>query len=135
MDGEAPSGPVSIALARHWGLLLFCVGALVVYAAFHPALRASAVVLASVEKAGFIACVCGTSLRQRPMAALMAAGDAVLVLVYGLYLASALRGKWGAGQYAEQLGGAAHICSMHTQTPRAESWYRASEHLMRRAGV
>ena len=84
--GEAPSGPVSIALARHWGLLLFCVGMLLVYAAFHPPLRAPAVVLASVEKAGFVACVFGTSLRQRPIAAIMAAGDAVMVLVYVLYL-------------------------------------------------
>ena len=37
--GEAPSGPVSIALARHWGLLLCCVGTLLVYSALHPALR------------------------------------------------------------------------------------------------
>ena len=84
--GEAPSGLVSIALARHWGLLLFCVGTLLVYAAFHPPLREPAVVLASVEKAGFVACVFGTSLRQRPIAAIMAAGDAVMVLVYVLYL-------------------------------------------------
>ena len=84
--GEAPSGPVSIALARHWGLLLFCVGTLLVYSAFHPPLREPAVVLASVEKAGFVACVFGTSLRQRPIAAIMAAGDAVMVLVYVLYL-------------------------------------------------
>ena len=84
--GEAPSGPVSMVLARHWGLLLFCVGALLVYAAFHPPLREPAVVLASVEKAGFVACVFGTSLRQRPMASIMAAGDAVMVLVYVLYL-------------------------------------------------
>ena len=84
--GEAPAGPVSILFARHWGLLLFCVGALLVYAAFHPALRGPAVVLASVEKAGFIACVFGTSLRRRPIAAIMATGDAVLVLIYVLYL-------------------------------------------------
>ena len=49
-------------------------------------LRAPVGVLASVEKAGFIACVFGTSLRQRPIAAIMAAGDAVLVLIYVLYL-------------------------------------------------
>src|SRR5262245_3079239 len=84
--GEAPSGPVSMALARHWGLLLFCVGALLVYAAFHPPLREPAVVLAMVEKVGFVACVFGTSLRQRPMASIMAAGDAVMALVYVLYL-------------------------------------------------
>jgi len=75
-----------MALARHWGLLLFCVGALLVYSAFHFPLRVPAVVLALIEKAGFVACVFGTSLRQRPMALIMAAGDAVMVLVYALYL-------------------------------------------------
>ena len=84
--GEPPSGTVSVALARHWGLLLFCVGALLVYSAFHPELREPAVVLASVEKAGFVACVFGTSLRQRPIAAVLATGDAVMVLLYVLYL-------------------------------------------------
>lgn len=84
--GEAPSGAISIALARHWGLLLFCVGALLVYSAFHPALRAPALVLASVEKAGFVACVLGTSLRQYPIASIMAAADAVMTLIYVLYL-------------------------------------------------
>jgi hypothetical protein len=73
-------------VARHWGLLLFCVGALLIYAGFHPAVRKPAVVLASVEKAGFVACVFGTSLRRRPAVAMMAAADAVMVLLYGLYL-------------------------------------------------
>ena len=84
--GEAPSGAASIALARHWGLLLFCVGALLVYSAFHPAVREPAVVLASVEKAGFVACVFGTSLRKRPIISMMAAADALMTLVYVLYL-------------------------------------------------
>jgi len=57
-----------------------------IYSEFHPALRESAVVLASIEKAGFVACVFGTSLRQRPIAVIMAAGDAIMVLIYVLYL-------------------------------------------------
>ena len=84
--GEVPSGAVGITLARHWGLLLFCVGALLVYSAFYPLVREAAVVLASVEKVGFVACVFGTSLRQRPIVAIMAAGDAFMVLIYVLYL-------------------------------------------------
>lgn len=84
--GEVPSGPVGFLVARHWGLLLFCVGALLVYSAFHPTLREPAVVLASVEKAGFVACVFGTSLRHRPMASIMAAGDAIMTLLFVLYL-------------------------------------------------
>jgi len=79
--GEVPSGVAAITLARHWGLLLFCVGVLLVYSAFHPA-----VVLASVEKVGFVACVFGTSLRQRRMQAISAAADAFMVLIYVLYL-------------------------------------------------
>ena len=84
--GETLSGEPATGVVRHWGLLLFCVGTLLVSAAFHPILRNPAVVLASVEKAGFVACVFGTSLRQHPIAAIMAAGDAIMVLVYVLYL-------------------------------------------------
>ena len=83
---EVPSGAASIALARHWGLLLFCIGGLLIYAGFHPAVRKPAVLLASIEKAGFVACVLGTSLRHRPVVAMMAIADAVMLLVYGLYL-------------------------------------------------
>ena len=85
--GEVPSGTVSIVLARHWGLLLFCIGMLLVYAAFHPTVRQPVVVAASVEKVGFVACVFGTSLRHKPLAAMMAAGDALMTVVYVLYLA------------------------------------------------
>jgi len=84
--GEVTSGELSIALTRHWGLLLFCVGALLIYAGFHPAVRDPALVLASIEKAGFVACVFGSSLRRRPIVAAMAIGDGVMALVYVLYL-------------------------------------------------
>src|SRR5262249_50841394 len=83
---EVPSGAVSIALARHWGLLLFCIGALLIYAGFRPAVRKPAVLLASIEKAGFVACVLGTSLRHPPVVALLAIADAFMLLIYGLYL-------------------------------------------------
>jgi hypothetical protein len=66
--GEIPSGPVSLVIARHWGLLLFCAGELLVYAAFHPAVRVPAMVLASVEKAGFVACILGSPLLPMPVA-------------------------------------------------------------------
>jgi hypothetical protein len=85
--GEVPSGAATMMFARHWGLLLFCVGVLLVYAAFDPAIRRAAVVLASIEKAGFAACVLGTPLRERPIAAMMAIGDALMVVIYALYLA------------------------------------------------
>jgi hypothetical protein len=84
--GEKPSGVAGSVLARHWGLLLFCVGALLMYAAFDPAIRRAAVLLASVEKAGFAACVLGSPLRLQPIASMMAIGDALMVVIYALYL-------------------------------------------------
>src|SRR5262249_4406584 len=83
---EVPSGAVSIALARHWGLLLFCIGALLIYAGFRPAVRKPAVLLASIEKAGFVACVLSTSLRHRPVVAMMAIADAIIYVIFGLYM-------------------------------------------------
>jgi hypothetical protein len=36
--GATPTEVVGIALVRHWGLLVFLVGVLLIYAAFHPAI-------------------------------------------------------------------------------------------------
>ena len=80
-----PSAAMRV-VARHWGLLLFCVGMLLIYSAYNPAIRKPAVVLASVEKAGFVACVFGTSLRRDRIASLMATGDAAMALLYVFYL-------------------------------------------------
>lgn len=85
--GNVASDAVSKMFARHWGLLLFCIGALLVYAAFDPSVRAPAMVIASIEKVGFVACVFATSVRERRMASLMAAGDALMVIVFVLYFA------------------------------------------------
>jgi hypothetical protein len=48
--GAAPTEVVGIALVRHWGLLVFLVGVLLIYAAFHPALREPVTIVAAVQK-------------------------------------------------------------------------------------
>src|SRR5262245_27676697 len=48
--GETPTFTVSLVLARHWGLLTFCIGVLLIYAAFHPPLRDPAMVFGATEK-------------------------------------------------------------------------------------
>jgi hypothetical protein len=85
--GEAPTDEVGLAVARHWGLLIFLVGALLVYAAFHPPVRGPAMVVAVIEKAAVGLGIFGTSLRTRPAAAAAAAGDSLIALIYVLYLA------------------------------------------------
>lgn len=84
---EASTDEVGVAVARHWGLLIFLVGALLIYAAFHPSVRDPAMVVAAIEKAAIGVGVFGTSLRRHPAAAAIAAGDSLIALVYVLYLA------------------------------------------------
>ena len=85
--GEAPTDEVSLAVVRHWGLLVFLVGALLIYAALHASLRGPAMVVAAIEKAALGLGVFGTSLRTHPAAAAIAAGDSFIALIYVLYLA------------------------------------------------
>ena len=85
--GEAPSDEVGLAVARHWGLLTFLVGALLVYAAFHSSVRGPAMVIAVIEKAALGLGVFATSLRTHSAAAAVAAGDSLIAIIYVLYLA------------------------------------------------
>ena len=85
--GEAPTDQVGLAVARHWGLLIFLVGALLVYAAFQPSVRVPAIVIAVIEKAAFALGIFGTPLRKHSAAVAMAVGDSLIALVYVLYLA------------------------------------------------
>jgi hypothetical protein len=85
--GDTPKDEVSRILARHWGLLIFLIGVLLIYAAFDPAVRTPAMLLAVIEKIALGVGVFGTSLRKHPMAAAIAAGDSLIALLYVLYLA------------------------------------------------
>ena len=85
--GEAPKDETSLALARHWALLIFLIGALLIYAAFHPGVRGPAVLVAAIEKIALGAGVLGTALRRHPPAAAIAAGDSIIAFIYFLYLA------------------------------------------------
>ena len=80
--GETPTDAISLGLARHWGLVIFCVGVLLIYAAFHPAVRDPAMVFAATEKVALGTGVLGTSLRRHAVAAAIAAGDSLIALVY-----------------------------------------------------
>ena len=84
--GEAPTDRVSLVLARHWALLIFCVGALLIYAAFYPPVRAPILVVAVIEKVALGVCVLGRSLRRQGIVAVLAVADLLMALVYLLYL-------------------------------------------------
>jgi hypothetical protein len=84
---EAPSDAVSLAVTRHWALLVFCIGGLIIYAAYRPEVRKPVLIAAIIEK---VALVLGILLLPLPLksgAYGVAASDATFTALYLLYLA------------------------------------------------
>jgi hypothetical protein len=84
--GQAPSDVLGLFIARHWGLLVCLVGALLIYAAFHAEVRVPTLIVAIVEKAVLVLSLLISSFRQRPTVLAMALADAGMSAVYVLYL-------------------------------------------------
>ena len=89
IQGLSSGSGGSILFVRHWGLMAFCFGALLVYAAIYPQLRRGVVIAAAVEKMGLVvmlALVWNDPLfaGMRPVLVI----DALCVWMYGIYLIS-----------------------------------------------
>jgi len=84
--GQAPSDALSLFIARHWGLLVCLVGALLIYAAYHAEVRVPTLIVAIVEKAALVLGVLISPFRQRPTVLAMALADAGMSAVYVMYL-------------------------------------------------
>jgi hypothetical protein len=84
--GQAPPDALSLLIARHWGLLVCLVGALLIYAAYHAEVRVPTLIVAVVEKAVFAVGVFISPVRRRPAATVAALADAGMAVVYLVYL-------------------------------------------------
>ena len=84
---KPPSDAVSLALTRHWGLLVFCFGGLLVWAAYRPDLRKPVLVFTIVEKFALVLGILLLPLALKSGAYVAAGTDATLSIVYLLYLA------------------------------------------------
>ena len=84
--GQAPSDALGLLIARHWGLLVGLVGALIVFAAYHAEVRVPTLIVAIVEKAALVLGVLISPFRQRPTVLAMALADAGMSAVYVMYL-------------------------------------------------
>jgi hypothetical protein len=85
--GKASSDTSSLLIARHWGLLIFLIGILLVYAAYHSEIRVPTLIVAIVEKVAFSLGVFVSSLRRCPVVFVVALADAGMAAVYLIYLA------------------------------------------------
>jgi hypothetical protein len=84
--GQAPTDALSLFIARHWGLLVSLVGALLIYAAYHAEVRVPTLIVAIVEKAALVLGVFISPFRQRPTVRAMALADAGMSALYAMYL-------------------------------------------------
>jgi hypothetical protein len=84
--GQAPSDLLGLLITRHWGLLVFLVGALLAYAAYHVEVRVPALIVAVAEKAAFALGMFLSPFRSRPAVLVMALADAGMAGVYVMYL-------------------------------------------------
>ena len=69
-------------IARHWSLVVACVGLLLIGAAFDPALRTAAMAFAMIEKLAFAALVLPTPLRHHRFTMFAVTVDTLMVILY-----------------------------------------------------
>ena len=85
--GETLSAPLAHLVVRNWGGLIALVGGMLLYAAFTPAARPMALLVAGVSKVTFIALVLQHGSRYLgALAGVAIAFDAVMVTLFAWYL-------------------------------------------------
>jgi hypothetical protein len=84
--GDAPSDATSLFIARHWGLLVCLVGALIVYSAYHVEVRVPTLIVAIVEKVALVLAILISPFRKRLPVLAIALADALMSAVYVMYL-------------------------------------------------
>ena len=87
--GETLSGPLAELIVRNWGILIALVGVMLIHAAFNPANRRVALLVAGASKLTFIALVLSNGSRYLGYGAGTAVAiDAVMVALFAVYLAT-----------------------------------------------
>lgn len=85
--GETVDGPLAELVVRNWGVLIFLVGAMLIYGAFNAAARRLALTVAAASKVTFIALVLSNGDRYlRGQAGMSILVDAVMVVLFVVYL-------------------------------------------------
>ena len=80
--GVAEPDVVTQTITRHWGLLLVLIGALLVFARYHPEVRVPVMVVAATEKLALAPLILARPLRRRPLPVMIASADAVMAILY-----------------------------------------------------
>lgn len=80
--GDSDPSASTLLLVRHWGLLVALVGALLIYAAWHPEVRVPVMIVAAIEKFAIGALVLTSPLRARHVTLAVVGADAIMALLF-----------------------------------------------------
>ena len=83
---ETPQ-PFTLLMASHWGLLIFLIGVLLVYAAFQPSVRVPSMVIGTVEKLFFAGLIFFGDMPKTGRTMAFAVIDASIAVLYLMYFA------------------------------------------------
>ena len=86
--GEALKGPVAEIVVRNWGALITLIGAMLIYAGFHPQSRRLILVVAGVSKVVFILLILSFGPQFLPRAGTAVVVDTVMIVLFAIYLLS-----------------------------------------------
>jgi hypothetical protein len=83
---ESPASSI-VFFVRHWGVLIFVIGALIVYSSYAPIFRIPVLTAAAVEKIAIGILIFFGSMRRTTSMTAMAIVDGVFAILYLAYLA------------------------------------------------
>jgi hypothetical protein len=85
-ETESAIAPVTVFFVRHWGVLIFVVGALIVLSATAIPIRAPVLIAAAVEKLAMGALIFFGPMKRTPGMTAIAIVDGVFAVLYIAYL-------------------------------------------------
>jgi hypothetical protein len=85
--GVKNSEGLTVFFVRHWGVLVFVIGALIIYSARDPAVRAPVLAAAAIEKFAVVVLTFFGPVRRMIGMTAIAITDGVVAILYVAYLA------------------------------------------------
>jgi len=84
--GASVSGPLAELIVRNWGVLIFLIGAMLIYGAFNPVHRKLVIIVAAISKIAFIGFLVTIGNQFLSAAGIAIAVDSGVILLFILYL-------------------------------------------------
>ena len=89
--GASVSSPLAELIVRNWGVLIFLIGAMLIYGAYKPVHRKLVIIVAAISKIAFIGFVVTIGDQYLSTAGIAIAVDSGFLFLFFLYLVSARR--------------------------------------------